>query len=471
MTRLPKELLTEIQSHWSFDFSCIPPRGRLPVGSRTITDYLEKLHPEDKKPFADAVNSLTPEASSFHLAYRLIDDNGRTVPLQAHAQGRFRNGVVTGVTGVYTGLADVFDLARDGSKLPEEVQQFFEAIPDMVWNADSTGRTQYANLPWQEYSGKSPSSPAEWHELVHPDDRQTSCEKWFDSLKTGKPYTMECRLLGGDTLYRWFLIKATAIRERSGQISCWIGVCSDVQRRKRVELSLQTAASEQTMQVTQALAEKTVLLKEIHHRVKNNLAVVSSLLGIAANNVVSPDMNNALKSSQHRLLSIALVHEQLYNSNHLDFINFADYATELAHSLYATIAPDHNRVRLDLDVEPVTLGIHRAVPCGLILNELVTNAFKYAFPDDRRGSVKVVFRAETSGNIFFLVSDDGVGMNKTEFNRKATTGLRVVEVLTKQLDGKFCITSTKGTTCEVRFPQGTGRMDPSLAVTGRQRDV
>ena len=177
-------------------------------------------------------------------------------------------------------------------------------------------------------------------------------------------------------------------------------VCvQDITEQKRTQLALESA-----------LAEKTILLKEVHHRVKNNLAVISSLLSMKADAVTNPTARQALLESQQRVYSMALIHEQLYGNERLDRINFAEYATELVCRLHAAMAAEPDRISIDLALEPTELAIEQAVPCGLILNELLTNAFKYAFRDRVHGRVAVSFRESADGNHELAVEDDGVGL-------------------------------------------------------------
>ena len=205
-----------------------------------------------------------------------------------------------------------------------------------------------------------------------------------------------------------------------------------------------------------ALAEKTILLKEIHHRVKNNLAVISSLLNLKADAVTNPTAKQALLQSQQRVYSMALIHEHLYGNDRLDRINFADYATQLVHRLHAALAGEPDRIAIDLALDPIELGIEQAVPCGLILNELLTNAFKYAFRGRERGRIAVGFRESAPGIYELSVADDGVGIppDAGDGTNGNSLGLRIVEVLAHQLDGTLQREPYSGTRVVLRFPAG-----------------
>ena len=222
-------------------------------------------------------------------------------------------------------------------------------------------------------------------------------------------------------------------------------VCAqDISEQKRTQLALESA-----------LAEKTILLKEVHHRVKNNLAVISSLLNMKADAITNPTAKEALRSSQQRVHSMALIHEHLYGNERLDRINFADYATELVRRLHAAAASEPDRITIALALDPIELAIEQAVPCGLILNELLTNSFKYAFRGRRRGRIAISFR-ESGGLRELSVEDNGVGMpadGAGETNGNAL-GLRIVAVLARQLDGTLQHEPCSGTRVVLRFPAG-----------------
>lgn len=203
--------------------------------------------------------------------------------------------------------------------------------------------------------------------------------------------------------------------------------------------------------ISAALAAKEVLLQEVHHRVKNNLQIISSLLSMHADGLPEP-AQQALDGSQRRVRSMALVHEQLYSRDHPDELDFADYATSLASEILAAYSIDSGAIRLRFDLEPVTLSIDQAVPCALILNELLTNAVKYAFPGHRHGEIFVSLRDCGENQIRLRVADDGVGLpagfDRTECQ---SLGLRIVNILMYQLNGTIEIGPGPGADFRLAF--------------------
>ncbi len=225
-------------------------------------------------------------------------------------------------------------------------------------------------------------------------------------------------------------------------------VASDVTGQHRAHRELEKTLRE----LEAAVTEKTVLLKEVHHRVKNNLAVIASLLSMKANAIEGIEARAALEDSQRRVRSIALIHERLSGTEHLDRIDFAEYAGQLLQELRGVYGDAAGRIAIRLDAEPIEMGIHCAVPCALILSELVVNAFKHAFPDQRNGQVLVALRFSAPGRLELSVEDNGVGFVPGASTRGSNSvGLRIVEILTKQLQGSLEHVDCAGTRLVLRF--------------------
>jgi two-component sensor histidine kinase len=186
-----------------------------------------------------------------------------------------------------------------------------------------------------------------------------------------------------------------------------------------------------------ALKEKEALLQEIHHRVKNNLQVISSLLQLQINDIKDPQSLAVFQESQLRIRSMALIHEKLYESDSLAQIDLAEYLRDLVQLLFSTYAHDPSRVLLVLDLTPTFVSIDAAIPLGLIANELITNSLKFAFPSGRNGVIRVESKPLPDHEFQFRVADDGVGFpDGLVIEQAASLGLRLVRMLTGQLDGE-----------------------------------
>ena len=216
----------------------------------------------------------------------------------------------------------------------------------------------------------------------------------------------------------------------------------DISDRKQKERSIE-----------QALQEKDVLLGEIHHRVKNNLQIVHSLLDLQSGQVSDPAALAMLRDSQNRIRSMALIHQTLYQSKDFARVDFGNFLDSFAPILVSSYAVNLNDVALNIDAEGMSLPINCAIPCGLIVNELISNALKHAFPDKAGGSIRVELRQDGADHFLLAVSDDGVGLPPgLHIETASTLGLQLVTLLTDQLRGKLAIETMKPTRFAIRFP-------------------
>ena len=204
--------------------------------------------------------------------------------------------------------------------------------------------------------------------------------------------------------------------------------------------------------IRNSLREKEVLLQEVHHRVKNNLQVISSLLNLQSKYVEDEKALELFKESENRVRSMSLIHEKLYQSKHLSRVNFDEYINALISDLIVTYGVNLKKISVKVNVENVFLSIGKAIPCGLIINELISNSLKYAFPDARRGEIAVELRSCGEHNLL-IVRDDGVGLPPgTNPAESETLGLKLVNGLTRQLAGQITLDDSNGTKFEILFP-------------------
>lgn len=219
-------------------------------------------------------------------------------------------------------------------------------------------------------------------------------------------------------------------------------IVRDITERRKAEEQLQDS-----------LREKEALLKEIHHRVKNNLQVTSSLLRLQSDYIQDSTAREMFAESQNRIRSMALVHEKLYKSSDLSRINFTEYIESLGNLLFRSFGVDLNKIRLDIVQSSVFLSVETAVPCGLIINELLSNCLKHAFPN-RHGEIKIKVSASESGQVDICVSDNGIGLpNGFDFEKTDTLGLQLVRTLVRQLEGQIEIKSNGGAIFRITFSE------------------
>jgi PAS domain S-box-containing protein len=221
-----------------------------------------------------------------------------------------------------------------------------------------------------------------------------------------------------------------------------IAIVRDITERKKAE-----------EKIKKSLKEKEVLLREVHHRVKNNLQIISSIINLQANNTKVEEIKMIIKEIRNRILSMALIHEKLYQSDNIAKVDFATYVRSLIRGLFSTYAVTEKKIKIDIDIYDVQLNLDFVVPCGLIINEVVSNSIKYAFPGDMSGRIKVSFQPSEDGKGFVLdIIDNGVGMpGHIDFNKTETLGLRLIRALITQLNGKVSIDRATGTHYHIEF--------------------
>ncbi len=349
-----------------------------------------------------------------------------------------------------------------------EFRLLADAIPHIVWISHSDGRNLYHNRRWSEFSGVE-TADGHWTGLLHPDEVGTARDSWHKSLSSQVPFQGEYRLWDSARHeFRWHLARALPVKNEGGEITRWFGTLTDIHERKtaaealELEVQKRTAdllasveqlrAKEETLQ--QSLVEKEVLLKEIHHRVKNNLQIVSSLLSMQASNIDDESAGAKLRDSERRVMSMALIHEQLYGTKTMSRIDFAEYIRELVPRVFSSFV-NGELVRPQLDLQPTIVTIEQAIPCGLILNELVTNALKYAYPAGETGEIAVTL-AHVEGDVTLSVSDQGIGLPANfDSEKNRTLGIEIVRILAKQLGGTLDIKTSPGASFTIRFPLET----------------
>ncbi|MFC1569285.1 PAS domain S-box protein [bacterium] len=296
--------------------------------------------------------------------------------------------------------------------------------------------------------------------LGYPEERIIG-KNWFDTFIPGKDNN-EIKLIfkdiiSGDIERNEYVENYILTREKKKKLIAWHNITlrnsageitgtlssgEDITVRKRAE-----------ERIRKNLEEKEVLLQEIHHRVKNNLAIINSLLSLQSMQLTNKEQAvRAFKESVNRIHSMALVHEILYQSKDFAQIHFREYIQRLVGELLQ-VFEIQDRIDMELKLENVYLDLNRAIPCGLILNELITNAAKYAFPEQREGRISITFATLKSGEYSLTVKDNGIGVPE-DFNIDHTDslGLHLVKILAGQIDGKLLVSRVNGTKINIKFP-------------------
>ena len=238
------------------------------------------------------------------------------------------------------------------------------------------------------------------------------------------------------------VLESRKLGEDQREISC---IAYDITERKEIDRAIRSA-----------LKEKEVLLQEVHHRVKNNLQVISSMLNLQKSFVKDPETLNLLEESTNRIATMSFIHESLYRNTDFANISFAEYLQRLSANLIQSYSRSGCEVVLQTVFDEVYLSLEQAIPCGLITNELVSNSLKYAFPDRAQGTITLRIQHVEGGAVELEVSDDGVGLPPgMDFAKNDSLGVYLVQALTEQIDGELVVTSVdqgrKGCSFLVRF--------------------
>lgn len=280
-------------------------------------------------------------------------------------------------------------------------------------------------------------------ELSHPGDLEDANAAVQRAIEgKAETFSSERRFLRKDGTVIWVDDTVSLLRDEYGQPRYFIAMVADATGRKRGEAAMRAL-----------LEEKDVLLREIHHRVKNNMQVVSSLLSLQSLNVEDERLRKVFQESQSRVRAMALIHETLYESDDLSRIELQPYISRVGEGLIGMYRRPSDRITLRVAAEGVALGIDDTVPCGLIINELLSNSLKYAFPEDRAGEVLISACANGKGEITLEIRDNGVGLpEQVDIHGTSTMGMRLVTGLVEnQLGGKIEVDRSAGTAFKITF--------------------
>jgi PAS domain S-box-containing protein len=313
------------------------------------------------------------------------------------------------------------------------VDEIIRSMGEMLIATDTAGRVQTVNRAAVEQLG--------WSELELIGRDVGDVIRGAGSGASG-PGDAEVITRSGTTLP--VVCTPRDLHDSAGRPQGRVWVARDIRRRKQVEEELR-----------RSLAEKEALLREVHHRVKNNLQVISSLLRLQAADSLSPDAARLVHESESRIHSMALIHEQLYRSGDLARIDFRDYVDGLTRNVLASAGEVGRPIKLTLEVEPVPLDLDVAIACGLVLNELLSNALKHAFPDGRGGAISIAFHC-AGGCATLVVADDGIGLPAAaDAEHRGSLGQRLVTALVRQLRGTASVATSSvegGTRFTLTFP-------------------
>jgi PAS domain S-box-containing protein len=350
-------------------------------------------------------------------------------------------------------VCDQIAMVIHRKKTEEEVQErerflssMFESIQDGISILDEDYTILRVNKAMEKwYSHSLPIIGKKCYEAYHLRDGVCDICPTRKTIKTAEAaYEVIPKVGPGGEETGWLdLFSFPLIDKKTGQMKGVIEYVRDITERKKAEDRLQ-----------ESLREKEVLLREIHHRVKNNMQVISSLLNLQSRRIQDAAVLEMFRESQRRIRSMALIHERLYQSSDLSRIEFSEYLRNLATHLFHSYQVDTSRVQLKIEAEEVALNINTAIPCGLIVNELISNALKHGFPEGRAGRLDIDLRRVEGDGYTLRVADDGVGFPAgLDFRKTESLGMQIVNTLASQIDASIDLDREKGTRFTIRFQE------------------
>lgn len=388
------------------------------------------LSPECVRRFHSTFASLRRDEGCAPIELELVRKDRSILPVLLDPGAHFgpsREFIKVGCT--------IYDLA-DHKKLDAVLRQgdahfnrLAEWAPVLIWECDGGGRGIYFNRTWLTFTGgvMTDAVGGGWLNFVHDEDRDRVRNGFSQAALDVNSFELDFRLRGENKQYRWMHGRCMALFRADHKLAGFLGSCVDITDRKRAEDVMRAS-----------LREKETLLQEVHHRVKNNLQLISSLFQLQARNVTDPVALAALHDSRARIHAMSLVHERMYRAQDEGSFRATLYVKELATELMRVHNPNSSSFRLILDMKEVALGYDKAVPLGLILNELLSNSFKHAFKERTQGQVSIMLTPDGNAGFIFEVRDDGCGLPpevQPGFGR--TLGLRLVQVLARQIDASL----------------------------------
>jgi PAS domain S-box-containing protein len=414
----------------------------------TCRGFVDITHPDDiEVDVAQARRLGAGEIDHYDMDTRYLRADGSAVWI--HLNVRLIRDVEGRALYFLPMMEDITKRKRAEEALRESLERFhlanratFNAIRD--WNLQTDALLWNENFQTLFGYRTEEIEPdiKSWMNGIHPEDLDrvltsihaaiaSEQDHWFDQ------YRFRCK----DGMYAEIEDRGYIARDAGGKPVRMIGAMQDITERIRSEKAVQAS-----------LREKEILLREIHHRVKNNMQIISSLFNLQAGHIKDESARRMLKEGQLRIRSMALVHEKLYQSRDLAKIDFADYLRTLSDHLFLFFQVGSDRIRLEPDLEHVHLDINTAVPCGLLVSELITNALKHAFPAGRKGVIGIRLRRRKDSTVELRVADDGVGLPEAlNFRCAESFGLQIVDLLVGQLEGTIELDRTKGTAFTIVF--------------------
>ena len=415
------------------------------LAKRTIHDVAKGL-PKRGRAWISALEESREER-------QFIAANGEVLTMLGGATVRYNDkGKPIGMRGIYLDITDMRLHERQAKTQSAKLESIFDSTENMImFTMDSADRVNTYNKNFKQIFefdfglrfDSDNSFIEDISKIVDEEPYQGQLRLFLRAME-GRPQAFELPLktLHGESRWYQVFLNPVSLGDEQREISC---IAYDITERKEIDRAIRSA-----------LKEKEVLLQEVHHRVKNNLQVISSMLNLQKSFVKDPETLNLLEESTNRIATMSFIHESLYRNTDFANISFAEYLQRLSANLIQSYSRSDCAVVLQTVFDEVYLSLEQAIPCGLITNELVSNSLKYAFPERSQGTITLRIQNMEEGKVELEVSDDGVGLPPgMDFAKNDSLGVYLVQALTEQIDGELVVTSTdqgrKGCSFLVRF--------------------
>ena len=392
-------------------------------------------HLEDRKKIIDLI--INKRLISYHDV-DMVTKDGKTLTVLLSAS--LEDHTISGM------LMDISERKKAEEALldsEEKYRTLFEANPIYTILLDVNGKildinditANLSGLPKEELVGKS-FNELDFYQIEDYSEQRIRFQEALNE-KSPPPYISKVTINGNK---HWIENRLTLLKDDDERSILLIA--NDITESKKAEKEIKSS-----------LKEKENLLREIHHRVKNNMQIISSMLNLQTKYVDDVEAIDVLQESQNRVKSMAMIHEKIYQSNDLEEINFADYIQSLISNLFYTYNVDKNLIKSTFKIENITLNMETAVPCGLIISELISNSLKYAFPNKMKGEIIVSLKS-IEDKYELMIRDNGIGLPEgLDLNNLKSLGLLLVKVLTEQIEGELIINSENGTEFKIIFKE------------------
>jgi two-component system sensor kinase len=437
--------------HWEFDLKTGTVRAS--AGAREIYGLHDELItiaraqeiplPEEREKLDNALRELVHDGKAYDIEFsiqRATDGEVRVI----HSMARYDREDRT-VFGI---IHDITENVRANRKLRESeirFRQIAENLDEVVWLI-SDEELLYVSPSYEAIWGQSCQSlyedPSSFTELVHPEDKEEVIRR-YERIRDGEMIDMEYRILRADGEVRWIRARTFPVSLDEGKSSRYVGLAEDI-----------TTHIRQQEELKRSLEEKETLLRELYHRTRNNMQVIISLFKLQGLKKDSQEVNSMVQEMTDRIQAISLVHQKLYQSGNLSRIRLDHYMGELFELLLNSYQVSDMKIERKIDVDELNVVIDIAIPCGLIVNELVSNSLRHAFPHGR-GTITMEIRSEPKGIIRLVYQDDGPGLPDTmdPFALESVGMQTIVNIGKHQLEGEIRFDFSRGFRFTLLFPE------------------